>query len=209
MEDSELLIATKGGLSFGPLGEDWVHICVDMQTMFEAETAWRAAWMPRVLPSVVALVEVAPERTLFTRFIPPREGAEVRGTWRRYYSRWEMMTRDRLDPAMIELVPPLQKFVPPARVFDKLVYSPWFDGRLWAQLSRLAVDTVVVSGTETEVCVLATVMGTIDHGYRVIIATDAICSSADSTHDAMLQIYHSRFGMQVETATTLEIVEAA
>jgi nicotinamidase-related amidase len=59
------------------------------------------------------------------------------------------------------------------------------------------------------VCVLATVLGAIDLGYRVIIATDAICSSADPTHDAMLQVYHSRFGMQVETAETAEILEAA
>jgi nicotinamidase-related amidase len=65
-----------------------------------------------------------------------------------------------------------------------------------------------VSGGETEVCVLATVMGAIDYGHRVIIATDALCSSADSTHDAMLEIYGSRFGMQVETAPVKEILES-
>ena len=46
---------------------------------------------------------------------------------------------------------------------------------------------------------LATVMGAIDLGYRVTIVADAICSGADSTHDAMIEIYESRFGMQVET----------
>ena len=51
-------------------------------------------------------------------------------------------------------------------------------------------------------------LGAIDYGYRVIIATDALCSSADSTHDAMLEIYGSRFGMQVETASVEEILES-
>jgi nicotinamidase-related amidase len=48
----------------------------------------------------------------------------------------------------------------------------------------------------------------VDLGYRLIIATDAICSSADPTHDAMMEIYHSRYGMQVETAESAQLLEA-
>jgi len=208
MQDDPLTIQ-KNGLRFGALGEKWVHVCVDMQRMFAEPTPWRAAWMPRVLPRVVQLVAVAPARTIFTRFIPPSSPEEMAGTWRRYYQRWHDMTLSRIDPALIELVPDLARFAPPARAIDKQVYSPWFAGRLSNELARLPVDTLVVSGTETEVCVLATVLGAIDLGYRVVIATDAICSSADPTHDAMLEIYHSRFGMQVEAAETAEILEAA
>ena len=37
-------------------------------------------------------------------------------------------------------------------------------------------------------CVLATVIGAVDHGYRVIVVvTDAVCSSSDEGHDAMLE----------------------
>jgi nicotinamidase-related amidase len=60
---------------------------------------------------------------------------------------------------------------------------------------------------ETDVCVLATVLGAIDRGYRTIIALDAICGSADETHDAAMTLYRSRFSEQVETATTEEILE--
>jgi nicotinamidase-related amidase len=108
---------------------------------------------------------------------------------------------------MVDLVPALARFAPPARLVDKPVYSPWLSTSLHTDLQRAAIDTLVISGGETEVCVLATVLGAIDFGYRVVIATDALCSSADTTHEAMLEIYGSRYGMQVETATVEEILE--
>jgi nicotinamidase-related amidase len=176
--------------------------------MFSENTDWRTAWMPRVVPKVIRLVEVVPSRTVFTRFIPPETSEGMPGSWQRYYRRWHNMTRAELDPALLELVPELDRFVPPARLFDKAVYSPWADGRLQQMLSSLHVDTLVISGAETEICVLATVLGAVDLGYRLIIATDAICSSADPTHDAMMEIYHSRYGMQVETAESAQLLEA-
>jgi nicotinamidase-related amidase len=50
--------------------------------------------------------------------------------------------------------------------------------------------------------VLATILGAIDWGFRIILVPDALCSSADETHDAMMNIYLNRFGEQVETVTT-------
>jgi nicotinamidase-related amidase len=57
-------------------------------------------------------------------------------------------------------------------------------------------------------CVLATMLGAIDWGFRVILVTDALCSSADETHDAMMDIYLNRFGEQVETVTTDTLLES-
>lgn len=197
----------KGGLAYGPLGEGWVHLCVDMQRMFAEDTDWQTRWMKIVLPRVVQLVEMAPDRTVFTRFVPAQTAAVAAGTWQRYYRRWPDMTLDRLEPGLLDLVPELQHFAPPARVIDKRVYSPWLDGALDDEMKRRGMDTVIISGTETEVCVLAAVVGAIDLGYRVIIATDAVCSSADQTHDAALELYENRFGMQVEVATVAQLVE--
>lgn len=117
------------------------------------------------------------------------------------------MTRTRLDPELIDLVPDLSRFVPPGSIEDKSVMSAWH-GSLHVRLQSAGVDALIVTGAETEVCVLATVMGAIDLGYRVIIVADAICSGADSTHDAMIEIYESRFGMQVETVTAADLMAA-
>ena len=51
-------------------------------------------------------------------------------------------------------------------------------------------------------------LGAIDWGFRVILVTDALCSSADETHDAMMNIYMNRFGEQVETVTTVTLLES-
>ena len=48
-------------------------------------------------------------------------------------------------------------------------------------------------------------LGAIDWGFRVMLVTDALCSSADETHDAMMNIYMNRF--QVETVTTETLLD--
>ncbi|MEY9595598.1 hypothetical protein ABIF74_000288 [Bradyrhizobium japonicum] len=73
------------------------------------------------------------------------------------------------------------------------MYSPWTGSDLHSQLPSAGVDTVVVTGDETDVCVLATVLGAVDWGFRVVLVTDAICGSADETHDSMMTIYMNPF----------------
>lgn len=189
------------------IGPNAVHLCVDMQVMFAAHTDWHMPWMPRVLPRVAELARAHPGATVFTRFIPAAAVGEGRGTWRGYYERWPGMTQERLPPGAIDLVPELARLSPPAVVYDKRVYSPW-DGDLDLRLQHRGIDTLVVSGGETEVCVLASVLGAVDRGYRVVVATDALCSSSDSTHDAAIDLFHRRYGSQVETATVAAILAA-
>jgi nicotinamidase-related amidase len=54
-----------------PPGAGSIHLCVDMQNLFAADGPWPTPWMEKVLPTIVRLAEHAPERTVFTRFIPP------------------------------------------------------------------------------------------------------------------------------------------
>jgi nicotinamidase-related amidase len=197
-----------GTLRYGSPGANAVHLCVDMQRMFAEPTEWKMPWLPRVLPNIIAITAAHSERTVFTRFIPARKPGQGAGMWRHYYERWASMTVDLIGLDMVELVPNLMKFVPPARIVDKHVYSPWTGSALHMQLRDAGVDTLVITGGETDVCVLATMLGAIDWGFRVILVTDALCSSADETHDAMMDIYLNRFGEQVETVTTDTLLES-
>jgi nicotinamidase-related amidase len=128
------------------------------------------------------------------------------GAWRRYYRRWHDLTLAELDPALLELVPALARHAPPAQIIDKRFYSPFVEHALPRCLRARRADAVVITGAETDVCVLAAVLGAVDFGYRVVIAEDAICSSADATHDALLSLYQQRFAEQIEIASTETIL---
>jgi nicotinamidase-related amidase len=182
------------------------HLCIDMQRMFNEETAWNVPWMASVSDQVEELAERFTAETVFTRFVPPPNASQMPGAWKTYYEKWKQMTLDHMPDELVDLVPRLQRFVPPARVFDKRTYSPWIDGHLHHAFSRDGVDTLVITGGETDVCVLATVLGAIDLGYRIIIPRDAVCSGADTTHDSTLELLEKRFSVQIEVASTEELL---
>ena len=196
------------GLKFGPLGQGTIHLCVDMQRMFDADTPWATGWLRRVLPQIVKLCDTRTNHTIFTRFVPAQTSQEAVGAWRRYYQHWKDMTLERINPGLVDLVPELAIFVPPAEVLDKRTYSPWPGTNLLPSLLDKGIDTVVVSGGETDVCVLATVLGAIDAGFRVVVATDALCSSRNDTHDAIIDFFYERLNQQIEAAEVEEIIDA-
>jgi nicotinamidase-related amidase len=194
-------------LRFGPLGPNAVHLCVDMQTLFAEGTDWHVPWLERVLPMVTRLAEARRERTVFTRFVPPERPEDAAGAWQRYYEHWRDMTGERLNPRLVQLVPPLAALAPPAIVIDKAHYSPFNEPSFLEALGRLKADALVITGGETDVCVLAGVMDAVDAGYRVVLAEDALCSVSDESHDAILRHFASRFSYQVEVASTEEILD--
>ena len=50
--------------------------------------------------------------------------------WQAFYRKWENVTRTALAPGLLGLIPELERFTPPAEVFDKSVYSAFHDGVL-------------------------------------------------------------------------------
>jgi nicotinamidase-related amidase len=184
-----------------------IHLCIDMQKLFAPDGPWATPWMEMILPKIIPLIERTPERTIFTRFIPPHQPQDMPGKWQAYYNKWRMMTGDQLHSSWLDLLLPLQTYVPPARVFDRLHYSAFMGGHLHSYLNDKNINTLIISGAETDVCVLCSVLSAVDLGYRVVIAKDAICSSSDESHDALLKLYKHRFDVQIELASTLEILD--
>jgi nicotinamidase-related amidase len=101
---------------------------------------------------------------------------------------------------LLELMPPLAALYPPATVIDKTRYSGFAEPRLPAHLREREADALIISGSETDICVLAIVLSAVDLGYRVIVIRDAVCSSSDEGHDMLMRLYHTRFSEQIETA---------
>jgi nicotinamidase-related amidase len=183
-----------------------VHLCVDMQRIFAKGGIWETPWMERVLPVIVEIAERYAKRTVFTRFITPVTSEQRPGQWQKYYRRWERATRQRLAPDQLDLVPALARFAPPAEVIDKPAYSAFFQSDLDTFLREKRIETLVLTGAETDVCVLATALAAVDRGFRAVIVEDAICSSSDAGHDALMTMYRDRLHEQIEVVSAAHML---
>ncbi|MCP3373618.1 cysteine hydrolase family protein [Bradyrhizobium cajani] len=186
---------------------DAVHLCIDMQNIFAPGGLWATPWMERVLPMIASIASRHPARTIFTRFITPQDPEDRPGQWQSYFHRWREATRRHLPPSGLELVPALGRFAPPATVIDKPAYSAFSNSALAGLLVQKNIGTIVITGAETDVCVLSTVLGAVDLGFRVVLVEDALCSSSDVGHDALMTMYRTRFHGQVDLVTAEELAE--
>jgi len=191
----------------GPPGPNSAHLCIDMQRLFSEGGPWPTPWMPRVLPAIERIVRQAPERTIFSRFIPPIAPENAHGMWRAYFTKWAHVTRGSMDTSVLKLLPALESYSPPAYIIDKFVYSAFATGKLHAHLQEKHIDTLLVTGSETDVSVLATVLDAVDYGYRIIVVKDCLCSSSDEAHEASLRLYTQRFDIQIELCDADAVLE--
>jgi nicotinamidase-related amidase len=50
------------------------------------------------------------------------------------------------------------------------------------------------------------VLDAVDLGYRVVLVRDAVCSTSNEGHDALLKVYHGRYSIQIETEDAEQIL---
>ena len=186
---------------------DAAHLCIDMQNIFAKGGVWETPWMERVLPVISEICARYRERTVFTRFITPEKPEDRRGQGLVYFTNGPRAPRGALPPNALDLVPELARYTPPALVVDKPAYSAFFGSRLGHLLIERHVGTVILSGAETDVCVLSTALSAIDLGFRVVIVQDALCSSSDTGHDALMTMYRTRFNAQIDLISAAELFD--
>ena len=191
-----------------PLGAAAVHVGIDMQRIFAEATEWRVATLLTIVDPILRVARAHPAETIFTRFITPHRLEEASGAWRRYYERWSSVLQGRMDPALLDLVEPLLALVPPAEVCDKTTFSAFHSKEFLASLERRRTDTLVLTGAETDVCVLGTAFDAVDRGYRVIVVADAVTSLSPDGHRATLDAVFARLDQQIEVATVEDVLAA-
>jgi nicotinamidase-related amidase len=190
------------------LGRRAVHVAIDLQRMFAEPGAWQVAGLARIVPNIAAIAEARPDRTVFTRFVVPRTAEGAEGRWRHYYRHWEDFTGDKLPAGQIEIVEALAHLAEPRRIFDKTAYSAFTSGPFVRHLADVSADTLIVTGVETDVCVLATVLDAVDRGLRVVAVADALASSSPAGHSATLDHVLPRFDRQIDIASAAEVQAA-
>lgn len=190
-----------------PIGPHAIHLCVDMQRMFADATDWHTPTLAAILPNVVRIATARPDRTLFARFTVPTDADDARGRWRRYHRRWSKVAGDVAEQDLVALVPALEAVAVPHGEFDKATYSAFGSADLSRRLADRETDTLILTGVETDICVLATVFDAVDLGYRVVVVGDAVASSSIASHRAVLDLLLPRMPEQVEIVATRDLLE--
>jgi nicotinamidase-related amidase len=178
-----------------------------MQRLFGERTEWHTPGVAVITSPIVRIARHAPDRAIYTRFRAPERIEQAKGQWQAYYRRWQSVLADRNDQDLYDLVDDLRPFVPPGLVVDKRGFSAFDAPGLVPLLQSRGATTLILTGVETDVCVLSTMFAAIDLGYRVVLVEDAIASSDPRSHAATLAHVVPRFDRQVEVTDTDTLLE--
>ncbi len=93
------------------------------------------------------------------------------------------------------------RHLPPHQYLDKTTFTACTDG-LWDILEPLNRKTVLVTGSETHICVFQTTRDLQEAGYQVHLIRDAVCSRFDENYENGLQLMRET-GAVITTAETV------
>jgi nicotinamidase-related amidase len=92
-------------------------------------------------------------------------------------------------------------------VIDKPGYSAFEHTTLQQVLTTRGIETLIITGITTEVCVSSTLRAAADRGYRCITVGDACASGDPALHKAALAMICVEGGVFGEVVTTAAVVE--
>jgi len=220
----------------GPLDpQTTALLIIDMQPLFyDTSSPWgsrhglEASAMSKVWPRQLALAKRLAEFTgrndsvFLTRYLLPDRAEQARGIMRHYY-RIESgggITREALTSSganvtfLLDTMPALHGLVASgAQVSTKYTagaFGP--SSTLPSQLDNHFRDTgnvtrtLLITGVETDYCVISTILSAIDHYYRIVVVTDAITSSQLNSGQAQLDYTLRRFDHMVDLMTTADLI---
>ena len=76
----------------------------------------------------------------------------------------------------------------------KRTYDGFFNTELEITLRSLGIDTVVVCGIHTHVCVLCTALGAFYRGFQVVALEDCMTTGYKPNHETRLRFFNSHIG---------------
>src|SRR5262249_26501708 len=92
---------------------------------------------------------------------------------------------------------------------EKSAPSAFFPGRcpLPDFLRARGIDTVLITGTVTQVCCESSARDASTLGYRVVMVADANATGRDQDHNATLATIYRSFGDVRPTAEVLDLID--
>lgn len=91
---------------------------------------------------------------------------------------------------------------------DKYGYNGFHRTRLTDLLLSHAIDTVLITGTVTQICVEDTARGAFHEGFQAVVIADAVSSYAPDLHRATLQTLAMKYGRVMTAHEALSEMES-
>lgn len=98
--------------------------------------------------------------------------------------------------------------LPSEMVLTKASSGPLNSTRLDQTLHNLGVNSLVVCGLTTAVCVSQTARETADRGFHVVIASDACTEMSEEMHEAALNAFGYVFGRVASSKDLVELYQS-
>jgi nicotinamidase-related amidase len=150
-------------------------------------------------PVVFTRFLAGPDRTLVWTWSPELAPPQ-RSCWPGVCRTYGDVEGEREGPAIIDELAP----VAGDHVIDKYGYGAFHRTRLHDLLIAHRVDTVVVVGTVTQICVDETVRGAFELGLRAVLVRDAVSSFDPALHEATLRNVAMKFGRVMDAVAVLD-----
>jgi maleamate amidohydrolase len=93
-------------------------------------------------------------------------------------------------------------------ILEKVFASAFFGTALGSFLTAEGSDSVVVVGASTSGCVRATAVDALQHGYRVVVAGDAVADRAPGPHEAALLDLDAKYADVMRTDDVIAAIAA-
>ena len=115
-----------------------------------------------------------------------------------------LLVRGEYGHDIIDELSPL----PDETVIDKPGYGAFYQTALQAILQQHGIDTLILCGVTTEVCVHSTLREAVDRGYNCIVAGDACAASNPTLQQPALDMIAVEGGIFGKVATAAAIAAA-
>lgn len=172
-------------------------LVIDMQKVFERDV-WHVAEIKNISQNIIRLCRAFGNDTIFTRHLPD---ADAPGTWQLFNKEFSYMDKDKTNWEIIDKLKPYAK-----TMITKHTYSCFHSHEFKKLIDAQSCPSFVISGVETDYCVLASLMDAVDAGYPITVAVDAVAGEKKEVSDAVIDICR-RMPTQVSVKTTDEIIK--
>jgi len=160
-------------------------VAVDVQRLYLDYQPWALPAVDEVARRSAHLAAALGCPLLCTRTVFPSARGVADGPWQAYERRWrELAERAHDRPELLAVHPALRERCTAS--FDKHTYSAFEQPDFEARVAAYAPDPLIVTGVETDICVLATVLGAIDRNLPVWLVTDAVAGPDPALHQGAL-----------------------